>query len=333
MTCSGLIDIVKSILGKQYGNSPQNKYGEAFAPANIALCKYWGKRDTELNLPVTSSLSISLGDKGAQTRIALSNDDGDQIKLNGNIVAPDTEFARRIINFLNLFRNETNLYFVVDTKSNIPIEAGLASSAAGFAALIQALDQLFGWQLDKTQLSILARLGSGSACRSLWQGFVKWHAGTTQDGMDSFAESLSYTWDNLCVGLLTVSTKPKHISSREAMQRTVATSRYYKLWPDQVENDLRNLITAIKTHNFTLLGETAEANAIAMHALALTSNPAILYSTSTTITMIEKIWRRRASGLNIYFTQDAGPNLILLFLQQDVDKIKHEFPELEVIIL
>jgi len=327
------IDIVKIFLAKQYGNSPQNKYGEAFAPANIALCKYWGKRDTELNLPVTSSLSISLGEKGVRTRIALSDDNHDQIKLNGNIVAPDTEFARRMIDFLNLFRNKANLYFTVDTKSNIPIEAGLASSAAGFAALIQALDKLFGWQLDKKQLSILARLGSGSACRSLWQGFVKWHAGTAEDGMDSFAESLPSAWPDLCMGILTISTTPKHISSREAMQRTVATSRYYKLWPDQVENDLRNLITAIKTHNFTLLGETAEANAIAMHALALTSNPAILYSIPKTIAMIEKIWRRRASGLNIYFTQDAGPNLILLFLQQDVDKIKHEFPELEVVTL
>lgn len=324
------IDIVKKILDKQYDALPQNEFGEAFAPSNIALCKYWGKRDVDLHLPVTPSLSVSLGNKGVRTRITLSEENRDLIKLNNEILAPNSVFAKRIVNFLNLFRGD--LYFTIETFNNIPVSAGLASSAAGFAALVCALDNLFGWNLGKKQLSILARLGSGSACRSLWNGFVQWHAGSAKDGMDSFAECLPYNWPDLALGLLTLSTEAKSISSREAMQRTVDTSRYYKLWPDQVSDDLRSLITAIRRQDFVLLGKTAEANAIAMHGLILTSNPAILYSTSETIAAIKQIWKLRSSGINVYFTQDAGPNLILLFLKQDIDKIKQEFSQVEVVL-
>jgi len=325
------IEIVKKILADQYGKSPRNKTGEAFAPANIALCKYWGKRDANLNLPVTSSLSVSLGDKGTRTRVTLSDNNFDVVKLNHKPLEQNSVFAQRIISFFNLFRDKKKLYFVVDTHSNIPISAGLASSAAGFAALIQALDQLFGWQLDKKQLSILARLGSGSACRSLWQGFVKWNVGNTVDGMDSFAERLSHTWPDLTLGLLPLSAATKQISSREAMQRTVTTSRYYQLWPKQVDEDLQNLLTALETRDFKLLGETAETNALAMHALILTSKPPVLYSIPETIAAIQQIWKLRKSGINVYFTQDAGANLVLLFLHHDVNIIKKEFAEIEII--
>ncbi|MGD9108697.1 MAG: diphosphomevalonate decarboxylase [Gammaproteobacteria bacterium] len=328
------IEIVKKILDEQYGALPQNKEGEAFAPSNIALCKYWGKRDVNLHLPVTSSLSVSLRDKGVQTRVTLSEENRDIIKLNRKVLEKNSVFAKRIVDFLNLFRDNLhcNLHFTVETFNNIPVGAGLASSAAGFAALVCALDKLFGWCLDKKQLSILARLGSGSACRSLWQGFVQWHAGSAEDGMDSFAECLPYNWPDLTLGLLTLSTEMKSVSSREAMQRTVNTSRYYKLWPDQVHDDLQSLITAIKQQDFNLLGKTAEANAMVMHGLMLTSRPAILYSTSETIAAIKQIWKLRSSGVNVYFTQDAGPNLILLFLKQDIAKIKQEFSQVEIVL-
>jgi diphosphomevalonate decarboxylase len=326
------VDIAKKILGDQYNVPPKNKSGGIFAPVNIALCKYWGKRDANLNLPVTSSLSVSLADKGARTGVTLSDNNYDVVKLNDKILEKNSMFVRRVVNFLDLFRQENNLHFIVDTHSNIPIGAGFASSAAGFAALVQALDQLFGWQLDKKQLSILARLGSGSACRSLWQGFVRWNVGNAADGMDSFAEKLPYTWPDLTIGLLPLFTETKSVSSREAMQRTVTTSRYYQLWPEQVNEDLQNLLTALKTQDFKLLGETAEINALAMHALILTSKPPILYSISETIVAIDKIWKLRKSGLDVYFTQDAGANLVLLFLQRDVNIIKKEFAEIEIIM-
>ena len=191
------LDVVKQIVPPL---SSSLQTASAFAPANIALCKYWGKRDSELNLPMTSSLSVSLGDKGTCTKISVN--DQDKIILNGDMLSLDLPFAKRLIAYLDLFRTQDHLHFSIETTNNIPTGAGVASSASGFAALVLALDKLFQWQLDKKHLSILARLGSGSACRSLWQGFVKWHVGVRGDGMDSVAEPLSIEWPNFRMGLL-----------------------------------------------------------------------------------------------------------------------------------
>ncbi|MCC7300566.1 MAG: diphosphomevalonate decarboxylase, partial [Verrucomicrobia bacterium] len=189
-----------NVLLKQTAGKPVAR-GEAFAPANIALCKYWGKRDAELNLPVNSSLSISLGKLGTHTAVKFSKS-ADKVFLNGKPAPAD--FAARISKFLNLFRAEGQ-FFEVRTKNNIPTAAGLASSASGFAALVKALDQLFGWGFNPRELSMLARLGSGSASRSLYDGFAVWHAGVRADGMDSCSEPLSSDWKNLRIGILEVS--------------------------------------------------------------------------------------------------------------------------------
>ncbi|MGD0465520.1 MAG: diphosphomevalonate decarboxylase [Gammaproteobacteria bacterium] len=311
------------------------RVGTAFAPSNIALCKYWGKRDTNLNLPVNSSLSISLGNKGAVTKVSVNNID--QVILNNNLISEQNNFYKKIVSFLNLLRDQnvlTNkkMFFKIDTYSNLPIAAGLASSASGFAALVKALDQLFNWDLSLKQLSILARLGSGSASRSLWNGFVKWHAGIKEDGTDSFAEPIDLVWPELCVGLLVVDNQEKYISSREAMQISVKTSPLYYAWQQLATKDLNTLETSIKIKNFSLFGATAEANALAMHAIMLSSRPAIIYSNSNTISNIKKIWKlRHHDNINLYFTQDAGPNLKLLFLYKDFAIVKEAFPELELI--
>jgi diphosphomevalonate decarboxylase len=176
---------------------PLNAEGEAFAPINIALAKYWGKRDLVLNLPVTASLSITLPQKGSHTRIALSEEPQDRVSLNGQTLPAQHQFSQKITDFLNLFRFEKSYYYQIDTQSNIPIAAGLASSASGFAALVQALNALYGWQLSKTDLSILSRLGSGSACRSLWSGFVEWQCGSDILGLDSYGHPLNQPWPAL----------------------------------------------------------------------------------------------------------------------------------------
>ena len=323
-------EVVEMLCGKNL--KVRKEQAMEFSPANIALCKYWGKRDIELNLPFNSSLSISLANKGVTTKISLlEHEKADQVMLNGNLVSVETQFAKRIVEFLNLFRSENKTYFLVDTTSNIPIAAGLASSAAGFAALTKVLSQMFVWQLSETNLSILARLGSGSACRSLWAGFVKWHAGEKKDGMDSFAELIPVKWPELRLGLLVLSNKPKEISSRKAMKQTVDTSCYYKSWVGKAVVDIKVLEKAIIDHDFEALGETAEANALAMHASMLAAWPPVLYWQSKTVAMIQKIWHVRKEGLAVYFTQDAGPNLKLLFLQKDEEEIKRLFPEVEII--
>jgi diphosphomevalonate decarboxylase len=315
--------------------------GEAFAPANIALCKYWGKRDRDLNLPVNSSLSISLGKLGTTTVLKFAKT-ADRIFLNGK-PAPN-DFAARISAYLDLFRKEGQ-FFEVRTKNNIPTAAGLASSASGFAALIKALDQLLGWGFNPRELSMLARLGSGSAARSLYDGFAVWHAGVRADGMDSYAEQFSDAWKNngvqaqtasndwknLRIGILEVSKVRKKTGSTDGMNRTVETSDLYEAWPAQADCDFDELRTAIAAQDFPMLGKTAENNALAMHATMLAAWPPLCYWTPQTLAMMQKVWQVRDDGLELYFTIDAGPNLKLLFLKENQAAVKKLFPKVQIV--
>ncbi len=321
-------DIVKKLLGDVSCYTPSDEPITAYAPTNIALCKYWGKRNSELNLPVTSSLSISLGEKGAKTTLSVSSIKQDVLVLNEKKVPPTSSFHQRLSHFLDLFRPE-NLYFDVNIVSTVPIAAGLASSACGFAAIVLALNEFFAWQLSSQHLSILARLGSGSASRSIWPGFVEWHKGTRDDGLDSYAEPIAVKWPELCIGLMIISEQEKSISSREAMQRTVETSSLYKAWPEKVEHDLVKLKQAIREKDFDLLGRTAESNALTMHATMLSAWPPVSYYLPETIRAMHRVWQARAEGVPVYFTQDAGPNLKLLFI--DKDAIQQYFSGIEII--
>ena len=321
-------EIIANLIGGK--TNSQKKYGEAFAPSNIALCKYWGKRQEQLNLPMTNSLSISLGNKGTYTKIELNYEPRDVVYLNGEVVDCNNKFYVNLVKFLDLFRSQ-GLSFKITTNSNIPIGAGVASSASGFAAVVKALNDLFAWNLPQSSLSILARLGSGSASRSLWHGFVEWVAGDEVNGLDSFATPLPYSWQDLRIGLLLFSTKPKHISSRMAMSATVKTCPFYSLWPARVATAITEIKAAILTHDFTKFGEITENNAIEMHALMLATKPAIIYSTADTILGMQQIWRAREAGVAVYFTQDAGPNLKLFFLEKEQEKIKDIFPNVEII--
>lgn len=251
----------------------------AFAPTNIALVKYWGKRDEELILPQTSSLSVSLPGLGTQTQVAhYSQGNRDKVTVNGRVLLQRNDFYRRLTDFLDLIRPQQDYHYQITTNVNIPIAAGLASSACGFAALVKALNKHHDWRLDEWQLSVLARRGSGSACRSLWPGFVEWHQGQQRDGMDSFATPLDDTWPSLCIGLLIVDDTAKLISSRQAMQITTKTSKLYQTWPEKVARDLVTIKQAITHRDLDLLGETAEANALAMHNTMLDSHPVINYN-------------------------------------------------------
>lgn len=321
--------VVRELIGNNV--VPQQDSATAFASSNIALCKYWGKRDVELNLPVTSSLSISMSHLGASSKISIAEDKQDQIFLNTQYMSPNTIFYRRLVAFLDLFRPTQDTVFKIDTKTNIPVGAGLASSACGFAATVKALDKLFDWNLSPEQQSVLARIGSGSACRSIYDGFVLWQAGYKENGMDSYAQRLDYTWDELRVGVLLVDERQKSITSSDAMQATVETCPFYKTWPEIVEHAINNTQHAIDTKDFWLLGATAEANALAMHALMLSTTPSIIYTQAATLDYMHLVWRARAEGLGVFFTQDAGPNLKILFLSKDELRVRAFFMDMEIV--
>ncbi len=307
--------------------TPCTESATAFAPANIALCKYWGKRDRELNLPVTSSLSLSLGARGSEVVLRLQSAP-DTILLNGSAMPPDSPFSRRLSAYLDLFRPSPDCGYHVTARNTIPTAAGFASSASGFAAMAKALNTLWGWELPPRELSILARLGSGSASRSLFDGLVEWHAGSAADGMDSFAEALDAQWPELQIGLLVVSDQTKPVSSRDAMQHTIESSPLYRAWPDTVTADLAALKAAIRSRDFARLGAIAEGNALGMHATMLAARPAICYWQPATLRMIDSIRQARDAGLPIFLTMDAGPNLKLIYLQEDAAPVRAAFPAL-----
>lgn len=310
---------------------PQKPVGTAFAPTNIALCKYWGKRDQALHLPMTNSLSVALPTHGARLTLFPHDKARDVIVLNKVELDKQSAFATKLSAFVNLFRASRPLFFHFDIEMTIPVAAGLASSAAGFASVVLALDDLFCWGLPKQSLSILARLGSGSAARSLWNGFVEWHSGVRNDGMDSYGEPLAATWPHLCIGIVPISQDEKPLSSRQAMQQTVDTSLFYELWPKKVAHDLSLLKMAIDKRHFPLLAGTAESNALNMHATMLSSWPPICYFHPGTIAAMHRVWALRQAGLEIYFTQDAGPNLKLIFESENKAIVQEHFPQVDCI--
>ena len=317
-----------------YAFSPSLNNDEATGAANvnIALVKYWGKRDVALNCPVTDSLSVELPGKGTRTDVRRLSDPatGDSIMLNGVAVAESETFFKRMIGFVDLFRQGDDR-FAICTTNTVPTAAGLASSASGFAALAQAMVGVYGLDEDPVKASIAARLGSGSACRSVFHGFVRWQKGERPDGLDSHGVPIDAYWPGLCVGLVLVEDGPKPMGSSEGMLLTQQTALQYEVWPKQVQRDLALVDTAIEQRDFSLLGSTAEHNALCMHASMLCASPSLLYWQPDSVRIMHEIWAARRSGLEVYFTMDAGPNVKLLFQDKDRADVCARFGPMDVV--
>ncbi|MDF3128507.1 diphosphomevalonate decarboxylase [Kiritimatiellaeota bacterium B1221] len=318
-------DIVDQILPHR---TPAQNQAKAYAPANIALCKYWGKRNETLKLPLTGSLSVSLAELGThmQCRIA----ETDRLEINGQMQAADSKAFRRLFSFLELFR-EPGTHFHIQSTNTIPMAAGLASSASAFASAVNCLNLLYGWELSDRSRSILSRIGSGSASRSICAGFVEWYCGEQPNGMDSYAEALDETWPAFRIGILCLSDAEKAVSSGVGMQRTMDTAVLYQSWPTQVARDLPLLRRSIQDKDFECLGKTAEQNAMAMHATMIAAWPPILYWKPESIRTLHRVQQLRAEGVAVYATMDAGPNVKLVFLEPSQSDVQSAFPEMQVV--
>jgi diphosphomevalonate decarboxylase len=286
----------------------------ARALANLALVKYFGKRDLALNLPAAPSLSVTL--EPLATTTAVTFDPGlsrDAVQLNGE--SPGDAFCTRVIRFLDIVRDLSGVKTraIVQTENSFPTAAGLASSASGFAALSLAATRALGITLDDEALSALARRGSGSAARSVPGGFSVWRRGEASDGSDSFANAIAGP-DDLDLRVLVGVTDPgpKAMGSSQAMEETRLTSPYYTSWIDAVHRDLEAAEKAVETRDVEALGEVAERNALAMHACALAARPGILFWNGTTLEAVHLVRRLRSQGHLVYFTCDAGPQPKLL---------------------
>jgi len=284
----------------------------ARANVNVALVKYWGKRDEVLNLPATGSLSVTLDGLGVEARVAFGETGEDAFEIDG---APALgEERRRLVDFLDLVRRESGCRARVHvaTRSTVPRGAGLASSAAAFAALALAASRAAGQSLEPRALSVLARRGSGSAARSIFGGFVEWRRGTTPDGEDSYAQPLlgPEAWD-VCVVVALVSSARKAVPSREGMRRA-ASSPFYPAWVDGAVADLADARAAIAARDLPALGRVTERSCFKMHAVGLGAEPPLLYWRGPTVECIERVWRLRADGVPAYVTIDAGAQVKVL---------------------
>ena len=296
----------------------------AQAHPNIALIKYWGKRDQALFLPHTPSLSMTLSGLTAVTTVQFSGDlKADAVELDGRPV--EGAGLERFTRHLDLIRELAGFSCRarVSSANDFPTAAGLASSAAGGAALTAALCWAAGLDPSPHELSALARRFSGSACRSVEGGFCQWNRGVRDDGADSFAVQAAPPshWPQLRMVVTVVSGAQKAVSSRAGMQHSVETSPFFEGWVRQVDVDLAAARQALERRDLEALGRTAEANACRMHAVALGADPPTLYMKPVTLDVIARVWELRAGGVQAYFTLDAGPNPVVLCLDADAPRV------------
>ena len=293
----------------------------ATANANIALIKYWGKRDEKLILPYTSSLSLTLSDLYTQTAVNFSDDfSEDSVTLDGENLLPGSTTFCRVVSMLDLVREKAGISTKarVVSRNHVPTAAGLASSASGFAALCASAAFAAGLKLTPRELSRLARRGSGSACRSIFGGLVIWHAG--EDDETSYAEPVAEAASpasapknlNLAMIVVTLDDHKKAISSREAMRRTVETSPAYMPWVEQSKLDLSDALEAIRAADIEKLGEVVERNALGMHETMHKAAPPVNYFTDKTYAVLRAVRAMRECGWPVWATMDAGPNVKVL---------------------
>ena len=282
----------------------------AQAQPNIALIKYWGKRDLALNLPVVGSLSITLDTLWTRTEVRFDPGlDADRMTLNGREDARQLRRASHCLDLLRARAGVSTRAHILSTN-NFPTGAGLASSASGFAALVLAADAALGLNLPRAVLSVLARRCSGSAARSIFGGYVEWAHGERADGEDSVARPIldAASWP-LNVAVAITSTAEKAIGSTEGMNRTADTSPYQRAWIETQDADLAEARAAIVARDFERLADISEHSCLKMHALALAAKPGLLYWNAATVAAMHRVRQLRAQGLPVFFTIDAGPQL------------------------
>jgi diphosphomevalonate decarboxylase len=280
----------------------------AVACSNIAFIKYWGNRNETLRLPANGSISMNLAGLETRTSVTFSSlYQQDSITINRKpVTGPGLP---RVGAFLDLVRQLAglNMYANVKSEYNFPISAGIASSAAAFAALALAAAQAAGLELNEAELSRLARRGSGSACRSVPGGFVEWQMGAGE--ADSYAISIAPPehWHLVdCIAI--VSTGPKPTGTTEG-QAIASTSLFQAARVADAPHRLEMCRNAIQQRDFAAFAEIVELDSDMMHAVMMTSHPALFYWQAASLTVMQAVRDARAKGFTACYTVDAGPNV------------------------
>ncbi len=282
----------------------------AIAHPNVALIKYWGRKNETLRLPTNGSISINLSEMTTTTTVEFSEKFiTDEITINDEAVTDESD---RAIKHLGRIRTlaKSDLKAKVVSKNNFPSSTGLSSSSSGFAALTIAATHALGLELSEKELSILARQGSGSACRSIPDGWVEWKDAETSE--ESFASSFfpPEHWSLVDV-VAVVSTEKKDVPTSVG-QKLAQTSPFFSARQTSMQQKILELKTYIKERNFEKFGETVEAEALNMHAVMITSNPSLIYWSVGTLSLMKQVKKWRSEGLPAYFTINTGQDIHIL---------------------
>lgn len=285
----------------------------AVAHPNVALVKYWGKRCAATNTPAAASLSITLDT--LKTTTTVSESDGtDRILVNDEVVSD-----AKITGFLGLLRSNFDLPpLAVETANNFPTGAGLASSASGMAALVTAIDGAMRLGLDLEQRSRWARRGSASAARSVTGGFTALAASNGWAAEQLLAPD---EWP-LNVVVAVTSRERKTIGSTDGMELSRQTSPFYDAWLESTARDFDAARSIVARRDFDALASVAEASCLRMHAVMLTTDPPLVYWNAGTIEGIRRIRALRETGVGVFFTIDAGPQIKAVCLPGDTAEVQ-----------
>lgn len=301
-------------------------YAKVVATPNIAVVKYWGKRDEKLMLPTNSSLSFTM-DEQLKTVTEIGFLDGlkqDELILDGQKLAgKEMEGAKKVLEYVRE-KYHVSIHASIKSKNYFPTAAGMASSASGYAALAFGINEALKLNLPRKEISIIARLGSGSASRSVFGGFVEWQMGKKADGSDSFAVQLhdESHWPEIRNVIAIVDAEKKKVSSRAGMQQTVETSELFKERMKKMEKTVSEMKSAVRSRDFESFARIAMGDSDSMHACMADTKPPIIYLNETSKKIIAGVNHLNRIDFVAGYTFDAGPNAHVYTLAENVSKVR-----------
>jgi diphosphomevalonate decarboxylase len=300
----------------------------AISHPNIAFIKYWGNRDAALRIPLNGSISMNLAGLETVTTVSFNNSlSGDSLLLNGK--PGDAQALQRVSAFLDLIRKlaKTSQYANVESNNNFPTGAGIASSAAAFSALALAGSKAAGLSLDERSLTRLARRGSGSASRSIPDGFVEWLPGTSDDDSFSISIAPSASWDLVDI-IAVVAAGEKKVGSSEG-HSLAHTSPLQNARVADAPRRVDLCRIAVLEKDFDKLASVMELDSDMMHSVMMTSNPALFYWEPASLRIIKEVPHWRKAGLPCAYTLDAGPNVHILCPSASAEAVLSRLKSLE----